>query len=187
MYGINIFVQTWCYSCRNCPISHISALYCFEKEHDVAALDWVVLSTVVSNIWCILRFSKCFITIEKQYFVTLVAIYFWFYVFFFLCSQRMRGGSDGWRKDHPVSWLPRGVPGWTDLLLAHPRAAGPEGPPSVSGVWRGRRHLVPGRLPGSVRQLRRCLGLRREVRITPKQHPKATITCIKYNLRQSVK
>lgn len=81
----------------------------------------------------------------------------------------MRWGFDQWRKDHSVSRVSGGVPGRADLLLAHPCAPGPEDPPPVPGVWRGRRHVVSGRLPGGVRQLRRCLRLCWEVRVTQDQ------------------
>lgn len=91
---------------------------------------------------------------------------FCFGCFCFSFSQGVWWGSDGSVSDHSVSWLPWELSGRANLLLAHPCTPGPKDPPSVSGVWCRRWHVVSRRLPGSVWQLWWRLRLRWEVRIT---------------------
>lgn len=80
--------------------------------------------------------------------------------------KRVWWSADWPAEGYSVSWIPWGVSGWADLLLAHTCAIRPKDPPALPGLWLGGRHSVSCRLPGGLRQLRWRLGLRRQVRIS---------------------
>lgn len=68
-------------------------------------------------------------------------------------SKRVWWGADWPAEDYSVSWIPWGVSGWADLLLAHTCSIRPKDPPALSGIWCGGRHSVSWRLPGGLWQL----------------------------------
>lgn len=80
-------------------------------------------------------------------------------------SKRVWWSADRPAEDYSVSWIPWGVSGWADLLLAHTCAIRPKDPPGLSGIWCGGRHSVSCRLPGGLRQLWWRLRLCWQVRI----------------------
>lgn len=81
-------------------------------------------------------------------------------------SKRVWWSVDWPAEDYSVSWIPWGVSGWADLLLAHTCAIRPKDPPALSGIWCGGRHSVSCRLPGGVWQLWWRLRLCWQVSIT---------------------
>lgn len=79
--------------------------------------------------------------------------------------KRVWRSADWPAEGYSVSWIPWGVSGWADLLLAHTCAIRPKDPPALPGLWLGGRHSMSCWLPGGLRQLRWRLGLRWQVRI----------------------
>lgn len=100
-------------------------------------------------------------------------------------SKRVWWSSDWPGEDYSVSWVPRGVSGWADLLLAHTCAIRPKDPSELSGIWCGGRHGMSCRLPGGLWQLWRRLRLCWQVRITDqsinqKSDPNCMCACVYY-------
>lgn len=81
-------------------------------------------------------------------------------------SKRVWWSADWPAEDYSVSWIPWGVPGWADLLLAHTCATRPKDPSALSRIWCGGRHGMSCRLPGGLWQLWRRVRLCWQVRIT---------------------
>lgn len=80
-------------------------------------------------------------------------------------SKRVWWSADWPAEDYSVSWIPWGVSGWADLLLAHTCATRPKDPSALSGIWCGGRHGMSSRLPGGLWQLWRRVRLCWQVRI----------------------